>query len=172
MIYDQRWDMYVFIREPKFSSIGYKVGARFRLSYKYINVPCLFIILSFISALKMHKTITRVTKSTRLKMSYFIMHFQRWKFVTSNLLIILSMLFWNRERETAVCEELAFLLPASVVLMLYGLYLVECWHSNTWALLRAQKVIIMFRKIPYFHSSREVYTSKNCVFQFSQDNIL
>jgi hypothetical protein len=27
--------MYVFIGEPKFSSIGYKVGARFRLSYKY-----------------------------------------------------------------------------------------------------------------------------------------
>ncbi len=76
-IHNQRWDMYVFIRESKFSSIGYKVGARFRLSYKYINVPCLFIILSFISALKMHKTITRVTKSTRLKMSYFIMHFQR-----------------------------------------------------------------------------------------------
>jgi hypothetical protein len=39
--HNQRWDMYVFIREPKFSSIGYKVGARFRLSYKYINVPCL-----------------------------------------------------------------------------------------------------------------------------------
>ncbi len=40
---DQRSDMYLFIREPKFSSIGYKhkVGARFRLSYKYINVPCL-----------------------------------------------------------------------------------------------------------------------------------
>ncbi len=40
---EQRWDMYVFIREPKFSSISYKVGARFRLSYKYINVPCLLI---------------------------------------------------------------------------------------------------------------------------------
>ncbi len=42
MLYEQRSDMYVFIREPKFSSIGYKVGARFRLSYKYINVRCLF----------------------------------------------------------------------------------------------------------------------------------
>ncbi len=41
MYYDQRWDMYVFIREHKFSSIGYKVGARFRLSYKYIHIPCL-----------------------------------------------------------------------------------------------------------------------------------
>jgi hypothetical protein len=48
--YHQRWDMYVFLREPKFSSIGYKVGARFRLSYKYINVPCLVII--FISLIK------------------------------------------------------------------------------------------------------------------------
>ncbi len=44
LCHNQRWDMYVFIREPKFSSsIGYKVGARFRLSYKYINVPCLVI---------------------------------------------------------------------------------------------------------------------------------
>jgi hypothetical protein len=36
--------MYVFIREPKFSSIGYKVGARFRLTYQYINIPSLLII--------------------------------------------------------------------------------------------------------------------------------
>jgi hypothetical protein len=35
--------MYVFIGEPKFSSIGYKVGARFRLSYKYIHIRSLII---------------------------------------------------------------------------------------------------------------------------------
>ncbi len=33
--------MYVFIGEPKFSSIGYKVGARFRLSKKYIYIRSL-----------------------------------------------------------------------------------------------------------------------------------
>jgi uncharacterized Zn-finger protein len=42
---NQRWDMYVFIGEPKFSSIGYKVGARFRLSYKYINVRSLVLMV-------------------------------------------------------------------------------------------------------------------------------
>ncbi len=41
--YDQRWDMYVLIREPKFSSISYKVGARFRLSYRYIHIRSLII---------------------------------------------------------------------------------------------------------------------------------
>ncbi len=59
-IYDQRSDMYVFIGEPKFSSIGYKVGPRFRLSYKYLHIRSLMMSKTRLSILNRKHCVKRV----------------------------------------------------------------------------------------------------------------